>query len=127
MRDTKGIVTKAKEKIDSFSNFKKERLTAEGLAKQYRLPIATFARVFKELFNDTPRSYIHRHMMSQAAKYFDKQCTIAETAEALGYSNLSSFANVFRKYHGMFPSTYKKYKQLELKNEQRKRRKDLQS
>lgn len=83
-----------------------EPITLDMLAAEACFSPYHFHRIFTALTGDTPRDYIERVKLEQAAKqlcaYPNK--TISEVAEVCGFSSVSTFSRSFKKYHRVTPS-----------------------
>ncbi|GAB3499929.1 hypothetical protein GCM10027341_24230 [Spirosoma knui] len=60
---------------------------------------------YKELFNTTVFGHIHQLRMQKARQLLaEKVMNVSETADYIGYSNVSSFSAEFKKRFGYSPS-----------------------
>lgn len=69
----------------------------------------SIVRLFKETIGKTPIEYLNAYRINVACeqiKYLDKQIT--EVALDCGFTDLSYFTKVFKKYMGITPSEYLK-------------------
>lgn len=79
------------------------------LAKYFGTSESKIKRLFKQIFGDTLYNYYQVLRMKQAAFLIREQrLTIAEAGYQMGFTNLSHFARVFEKYHGVKPKKYAK-------------------
>ncbi|MDN3584613.1 helix-turn-helix transcriptional regulator [Mucilaginibacter flavus] len=79
------------------------------LAKQYGMSESKIKRLFKQIFGDTLYNYYQSIRMKQAAFLIrDQRLSIAQAGYQMGFTNLSHFARVFERYHGIKPKKYAK-------------------
>ncbi len=72
-----------------------------NFSKQYCM------RLFKKYMNTTINDYILELRMKHAAYLLrDTYMNVNQTADYLGYSSVSYFSRVFKKYYGIAPSEY---------------------
>lgn len=68
-----------------------------------------FCRVFKQSTGLTPHRYVLHRRMEQAKHLMEqKPAHLLDIAQAVGFSDQSQFARVFRKMVGTTPSHYRK-------------------
>jgi AraC-like DNA-binding protein len=113
----------------SFSNIVKERTiqakelmmedlsirySIEDLAKKVLLSDCTLQDCFKHLFGSTIFHYSQVARMERAGDLLilDKDLTIQEVAEAVGYKNNSNFTNAFKKEFGCTPDYHRRHGRL---------------
>ena len=65
-----------------------------------------FHRLFKQMYGITPHKYLTRLRIEKAKKLLESGATISETCQSLGFSSMSSFNKLFRKYLKCNPSAY---------------------
>lgn len=78
-----------------------------ALAKMAGLGETKMRDLFKQVFGDTIYNYYQQARMDEAAfllKHGD--LSVSETGYQLGFANLSHFARLFGKYHGVTPKRY---------------------
>ncbi|QES88238.1 helix-turn-helix domain-containing protein [Rhizosphaericola mali] len=62
---------------------------------------------FRQIFGDSIYNLFQKLRMERAAELIrEKKFSIAEIGYELGFSNLSHFARLFKKYHGITPKKY---------------------
>jgi AraC-like DNA-binding protein len=97
--------------LDTISNSGREILDFRGedLAARTRLPQARFFREFKALAGVTPKDFILRLKIEEAAKLLEQapSRTVTEIAHELGFSSSQYFATVFRRYLRASPGEYR--------------------
>jgi len=93
------------------NNFDKP-LSIEDFAKESGNSLTSFKRYFKNVFNNTPRSWINRRRIEKAQHILQySELNITETCYSVGYNNLSHFIKLFKEVTGFTPNTYRnKYK-----------------
>lgn len=68
-------------------------------------------RVFKKHMGMTIISYVHKIRIEKSIRMLDENCSVKETAEAVGYQNLNYFYKYFNQYMGMAPAAYMRRKE----------------
>lgn len=86
-----------------------EKLTLEVISEKAHFSPFHFHRLFSLVIKETPNNYIIRKRLEKAASFFlhQKEKTITEVAEAVGFGNLSSFSKAFKKFYGISPNQFK--------------------
>lgn len=85
-----------------------EKLSVEELSLRYAVGRRTFDRRFKRATGNTPLEYVQRVKVEFAKKAFEStRKTVKEVMYDVGYSNVKSFRNVFRKITGVPPQEYR--------------------
>lgn len=88
-----------------------EELTVEKLAERSHMSISGFAHQFKKIFGFPPIQYIIRRRIGEAQRLlFTTDLSITEVSVRVGYDNISYFNNQFKRFAGMSPQSYRKYK-----------------
>lgn len=84
--------------------------TAEELSKISGMPPATLRKVFRAVYGAPIYQYIKSYKMKAAAAMLisEKQLSISEIAQRLGYDNASKFSAAFRDVMGTAPQNYRK-------------------
>jgi len=79
------------------------------LAKTYGMGESKVTRLFRQIFGNSIYNYYQTFRMDYAGNLIkDKNLSIAEIGYQLGFSNLSHFARLFEKHHGLKPKKYAK-------------------
>lgn len=80
-------------------------LNNETLAKQLGISERHLFRRIKTLTGLSPQQYVRQFRLQSARQYLEKGTfrTVKETAEAVGYSNISYFISQFEKEFGRKP------------------------
>ncbi|MCL6444065.1 MAG: AraC family transcriptional regulator [Alicyclobacillus sp.] len=88
-----------------------EHLTVDDAAKKMNLSPSHFCRVFKRKVGMTLIQYINLLRVQQAEKLLgDSLLPISVIAHQVGYSSITHFERVFRKYKNVSPSEFRIYK-----------------
>jgi AraC-like DNA-binding protein len=87
-----------------------ERITIPEIAREIGTNQCYLKKGFKLQYGDTIFGAITRLRMLKASEIIriDASRKLAEIAEAVGYSSLSSFSAAFKQYHGYSPQDLKK-------------------
>ncbi|MBT1705957.1 GlxA family transcriptional regulator [Chryseosolibacter indicus] len=99
------LVRKAQEYIESKLD---ERISIEGLSSRFAIGRRNFDRRFVKATGNTPIEYSQRVKIEAAKKALEgSRKTINEVMYNVGYSDVKSFREVFRKITGMSPLEYR--------------------
>lgn len=84
--------------------------TLEELAERFQISLTSLKTCFKELYGDSPYSYLRRYRMNAAATMLRREHdrSIAEIAGAVGYESQSKFSTAFKQVMGQSPMAYRK-------------------
>jgi len=81
--------------------------TVAQLARQAALSRSTFFERFKQALGMAPMAYLLTWRMALAKKLLrDRDDSIAEIAQRIGYSSVSAFSVAFTRYTGLTPGRY---------------------
>ncbi|MDR2038010.1 MAG: AraC family transcriptional regulator [Bacteroidales bacterium] len=82
--------------------------TLNGLAHSIGMSETKMKQLFKKVFGDSIYNYYLSARINEAASLLksDKSMTIADVGYALGFSNLSHFSKLFKRYTGKNPKEY---------------------
>ena len=84
-------------------------ITLEELAKLVNLTSPYLSKIFKQEMGASPREYILNTRMNKAKLLLAQTSkTISEIALETGYSNASSFTNLFTENIGCSPTMFRK-------------------
>lgn len=91
--------------IDYISEHISEEINLEKLASVACFSPFHFHRIFSAITGETPREYIERIKLEQAANllFVLKNKTIEDIAFCCGFKSLSSFSRAFKKFYGVPP------------------------
>lgn len=80
-------------------------LDNERLAKELAVSERNLFRKVKEITGMSPQKYLRQYRLHQAIKYLKngRYRTVKETANAVGYSNVSYFISIFESVFGVRP------------------------
>jgi AraC-like DNA-binding protein len=85
-----------------------EKMTLSSLAAKCFYNPSYFSRVFKQKFGSSPTEYIRSIRVRRAMDMLRAgDGTVEEVAEAVGFSDKSSFYHAFSKISGMTPAEYR--------------------
>jgi AraC-like DNA-binding protein len=86
-----------------------DRFTLRQLAAMSGLNRTTFSRIHKTITGESPMRLLARVRIERAQQLLTSTTlAIGEIAEAVGYSDLSTFFRSFRRHCGVSPETYRK-------------------
>jgi AraC-like DNA-binding protein len=84
-----------------------EPIAIGEIAQHVGLNPRYFSTLFRKDAGQTPTQYIRSQKMSEALALLEQcQYSITETAEMLGYCNLSYFSSEFKNVYGQSPKKY---------------------
>ena len=88
-----------------------QNIVVEEYARAHNVTPHWFTQNFKKIMKSTPMQYIISLRIKSAMNLLENtDSSIAQVAETVGYDNQLYFSRIFKKYTGMSPSDYKKYK-----------------
>lgn len=100
------LIAQAKKRMDGPGGWK---LGLEELSAELGVNSSYFSRIFKEEEGITFVAYRTGLKMKRAADLMDnREKSIADIAEEVGYLDVSHFNRVFKKHTGMIPSDYRR-------------------
>jgi AraC-like DNA-binding protein len=83
--------------------------TVGSLAHEVALSRSAFASRFRELVGDSPKSYITRTRLAEAAATLHTtDATLTAIARQAGYASQFSFSSAFKRVFGVAPSAYRR-------------------
>ena len=84
-----------------------EKITVEQLASQFNITRRTFERRFKKATRNTVAEYIQRVKIEAAKKLLESgRKTVSDIMYEVGYVDIQTFRDVFKKITGMTPVDY---------------------
>jgi len=74
-----------------------------------------FQRIFKEVLGETPKQFIKRLRLEEAARIiaFQPELNILEVAVKVGFQSLEAFSRAFKDYYSLSPDKYRKSSEIE--------------
>lgn len=91
------------------NNYMSDDINSVYLANLCNITSTHFARVFKKLYDTTPKDYIIKLRMKRAEEYLLYSAySVLEIAELLGYNDPAYFSAAFKKNYGVSPSEFRK-------------------
>ncbi len=82
------------------------RILSEDLAAHCGLSVYRFSRLFKEVFGLTFRDYLINYRLREAHRLLENpMSTVADVSFAVGFSDPSYFARIFKQRVGVAPSS----------------------
>jgi AraC family transcriptional regulator len=74
-----------------------------------------FQRVFKAVMGESPKQYIKRLRLEEAARIltFQPELNILEVALRVGFQSLEAFSRAFKDYYTISPNNYRKLEEIE--------------
>ncbi len=85
-----------------------KKIPLEELARKYNISLTQMKKYFKDIYGDTPYSYLKIYKMNLAAKKLvESNKNINELAMELSYTNASKFSEAFYSVIGMSPKEYR--------------------
>ena len=105
VRDTSTYVQRAIEYISEHFN---ECISVKGLAEKFSISEKHFITTFSRITGMSPRQYNIECRMRRAVELLrERDKTIAEIADEVGYSDQYSFSKAFKKQYGVAPSLWR--------------------
>jgi AraC-like DNA-binding protein len=87
--------------------FTEAALPIAALARQANMSAPKLRKLFKQTFGQNVFDYYQTRRMQEAARLLRAQhLSVAEVGYQLGFTNLSHFARVFKRYQGLTPKKY---------------------
>lgn len=82
-----------------------DSITIKQLAELIHLSEYRFCHLFKESIGQSPLNYINEVRLKKAHSLLEqKELTVTEVAEAVGFNDYNNFGRLFRKYYDYAPS-----------------------
>lgn len=101
--------------VDYISTHLSDEIPLDKLASLACFSPFHFHRIFSAMLGETPRDYIERLRMEQAANEIcvKSNTNLYEIAYGCGFKTISSFSRTFKKFHGVTPSLFLKKHQAD--------------
>ncbi len=91
-----------------FLNFRDPTLDLTRLANYCGYSIAYFSRVFKQYVGDSPITHLNKLRISEARSlFFRENLSLSDISTMVGFNNLSTFTEAFKKITGHKPKAYR--------------------
>ena len=91
-----------------FTNFRNPELNLTKLANYCGYSVAYFSRVFKQYVGDSPITHLNKLRISEAKSLFhNDRLSLNDIAILVGFNNLSTFTEAFKKITGVRPKEYR--------------------
>ena len=88
-----------------------ERITIEELSKKFLMNTTTLKKAFKEVYGVSIAAHVKEHRMELAARLLQESSdSIAQIAQAVGYTSQSRFTTAFKEKYGVLPTEYRTYR-----------------
>ena len=86
-----------------------EKLRLNDIAAKAYFSPYHFHRIFSLVVGETVNNFIIRKRIEKAATFLmhQKELSITEISETIGFTSLSSFSRAFKKFYGMSPAEFK--------------------
>lgn len=85
-----------------------ESLSLEEIAQAAALSPYHFLRSFKQLFGQTPHTYLTQQRLEQAQRLLTaSDLPVTEICAAVGFQSLGSFSTLFQRHSGRSPSQFR--------------------
>jgi AraC-like DNA-binding protein len=99
--------------LDSLHRDFREPLRVPELAREHHMSVSTLNRVFRRQMNQSLHQYLTQIRLGHAcADLIRTGLPVSLVAEVSGFSNLSNFNRLFRRYKGVTPREFRqKYQQ----------------
>lgn len=98
--------------IDAVRSRYGEPVQLQSLARRVGLSVSRFERLVRQIFHLTPRQLLIKTRIEAASRLLaNERLTIAEVAQACGYSNHSAFTRQFRATVGLTPGAFRSRQQ----------------
>ena len=86
-----------------------QNITNDELAALTSLSTVYFRKLFTEIYEMSPITYIHTLRIKKAEEMLQSDYgSITDIAQSLGYLNIYDFSRTFKKYTGLSPTNYLK-------------------
>lgn len=92
-----------------------KEMSLEELAQLAFFSPFHFQRMFKKILGETPKQFIKRLRLEEAARIitFHSEQNILEVAIKVGFQSIESFSRAFKDYYAISPDNYKKSSEIE--------------
>lgn len=110
--DNETLSEQVVELVMTCSNEELKGLTVSSIARRFNVDRSHLSREFKAGKKFTLCQFLQGEKMARAAMLLKdtSDLTVAELSEILGFCSTEYFREVFKRYFGVVPSKYRKYK-----------------
>ncbi len=92
-------------------HYMRSDLSLNLLASEFHISVSHLSKLFKEHIESNFIDYLIEVRMNKAKELLmDTESMIKDISECVGYTNVNSFARLFRKMTGLTPSEYRQHK-----------------
>ncbi len=81
----------------------------EGMARSAGMGTRTLERRFREATGTSPRRWIQERRLERARELLEGGASLSQTCDGVGWSDVASFARLFRERTGMTPARYREW------------------
>lgn len=89
-------------------HYREPELNVAALSARFGCTTEHFIRVFAGSMGITPYQYLLNMRMYEARRLLLENCTVSETAAAVGYENTRTFSHAFQKKYNICPSEFRR-------------------
>ena len=83
-------------------------ITVEDVANFSNLNRSHFSKIFKEIAKSTPQEFLIRYRMGKACEFLaDRNLSIADVGQKVGYQHPLRFSRAFKNVHGVSPRQWR--------------------
>lgn len=108
-RNPSSDFTTLKNMIGYIQKFYREKISLADIALSGAVGQSKCCKLFDKYIGITPNTYLTQYRLNQSMWYLkNTDMTITETAQAVGFSGSSYYAEAFRKWCNQSPSEYRK-------------------
>lgn len=102
--DERAVNATVRQAMHYIENHYSENLTIEDIANAVNISRHHLCHIFKDVAGITPAHYWQRIRCDEARKLLRHGASVAEAADACGFSSYPYFAKVYQKQFGILPS-----------------------
>lgn len=100
-RRQRSVGDRVKEYIEE--NYRDQNLSVGAIGEYFGLTPSYLSKLFREETDETILNYIHIVRIKHAEELLKEGMSVEKTAKTVGYTNVNSFARVYKKITGMTP------------------------